>query len=163
MLCLGQSNNLIKGIYFPNNRLEVLNIQYTDDTLLFLSPSNECIINLTRILCYFQACSRLKINFHKSSLTRMGLTHNQSTYYSLILGCEMIALPITYLRLPFHFKKAFNTNWMPILDKLNARLECWKGNLLSLGGRITVLKFVLSYSNILPLDSTSPIECRKGN
>ena len=65
-------NNLIKGIKFPYIGLEVLNIQYADDTLLFLEPSEEGLINLKRILCCFQVVLRLKINFNKSSLTSIG-------------------------------------------------------------------------------------------
>ena len=53
MLCLGKENNLLRGISFPHNGPDVLNIQYADDTLLFLEPSNENLVNLKRILCCF--------------------------------------------------------------------------------------------------------------
>lgn len=79
MLCLGKKNHLIEGIRFPNNESEVLNIQYVDDTLLFVTPSDNCIINLKRILCYFQAYSGLKINFNKSSLTGIGISNQLAT------------------------------------------------------------------------------------
>ena len=68
MLTLRVSNNLINRIQFPHGGAQVLNIQYVDDTLIFLSPEEEGIINLKRILGYFQVCSGLKINFSKSSL-----------------------------------------------------------------------------------------------
>ena len=74
MLCLGKENNLISGIRFPNNGSDELNIPYVDDAILFLSPSDECLINLKRILYCFQACSDLKINFHKSSLIGIGIS-----------------------------------------------------------------------------------------
>ena len=69
MLALGVSNNLIHGIQFPNGGPHVLNIQYADDTLIFLPLEEDGIINLKRILGCSQACSGLKIKFHKSSLT----------------------------------------------------------------------------------------------
>ena len=53
-------------------------------------------------------------------------------------------LPITYLGLPLHFKKASFNDWTFVLDKLNNRLDCWKGRCLSLGGRLTLLNSVLS-------------------
>ena len=65
MLCIDKENNLINEIKFLHNGLDVLNIQYADDTLLFLEPSEMCLINLKRILCCFQTSSGLKINFHK--------------------------------------------------------------------------------------------------
>ena len=42
MLTLVKENNLIKGIQYPYAGLEVVNIQYADDTLLFLSPTEDC-------------------------------------------------------------------------------------------------------------------------
>ena len=65
MLALGVDNHLISGIQFHNGGPQVLNIQYVDDTLLFLSPEEEGILNLKRILGCFQACSGLKINYGK--------------------------------------------------------------------------------------------------
>ena len=71
MLVLGMQNELIKGIQYPHSRSQVLNIQYADNTLIFLTPCEEGIVNLKRILYCFQACSGRKINFSKSSLTRI--------------------------------------------------------------------------------------------
>ena len=105
MLCLGKDNNLIRGINFPHNGPDVLNIQYANDTLLFLEPSEECLINLKRILCCFQVCSGLKFNFHISTLTGIGITTELFERYSSILGCKLQALPINYLDLPLNFKK----------------------------------------------------------
>ena len=73
ILHLGRQNDLIEDIKFPHNSPEIMNIQYIDDTLIFLEPSNCYIVNLKRILCYFQACVGLKINFHKSSLTGISI------------------------------------------------------------------------------------------
>ena len=64
MLALEKENNLIKGIQYPHAGSDVVNIQYADDTLLFLSPSEDYVINLKRILCCFQTCFGLKINFN---------------------------------------------------------------------------------------------------
>ena len=41
MPCFGKDRNLIQWIKYPNNGPEILNIQYADDTLLFLTPSDE--------------------------------------------------------------------------------------------------------------------------
>ena len=133
MLCLGKEQNLIRGIVFHHNGPDVLNIQYADDTFLFLEPSVDCFINLKRILVCFQACFGLKINFHKSSLTGIGIDNDLSERHSSILGCVQASLPITYLGLPLHFKNASFNDWATVLYKLNTRLDCWKGRCHSLG------------------------------
>ena len=74
MLALAVDNHLNEGIKYPNNGPMVTNIQYADDTLIFLDPSEEHVVNLKRILCCFQAYSGLKINFSKSSITGVGVS-----------------------------------------------------------------------------------------
>ena len=74
MLALAVDKYLIDGIQYSNNGPKVTNIQYDDDTLIFLDPSEEHVINLKRILCCFQTCSSLKINFNKSSITGVGVS-----------------------------------------------------------------------------------------
>ena len=53
MLALGSDNHLINGIQFPHSGPSVTNIQYSDDTLIFLTPSVDCVVNLKRILYCF--------------------------------------------------------------------------------------------------------------
>ena len=123
MLCLAMDNNLIEGIKFPHNGLEVLNIQYTDDTLLFLQPSDEGLINLKRILCCFQVILGQNINFHKSSLTGIRIPCSQAERLSSILECSQASLPINYLRILLNFKKASFNDWTAVLDNLHTYLD----------------------------------------
>ena len=78
------------------------------------------------------------------------------------LGCNIAALPITYLGVPLHWKKLSPSDWQPLISKIENKLQTWKGNLLSLGGRITLLNYVLS---AIPLYWLSiyklPVEIRK--
>ena len=97
MLRLASDNNLIHGIKFPCNGPEVLNIQYADDTLLFMEAFEIGLINLKRILCCFQTTSGLKINFTRSFLTGIGIPPDLTDKYSSILGCGIKPLPITTL------------------------------------------------------------------
>ena len=62
MLALGRENKLITRIQFPHSGPNVVNIQYVDDTFIFLAPTEDCMVNLKRILCCFYTCSGLKIN-----------------------------------------------------------------------------------------------------
>lgn len=100
MLRLATNNNLIHGIKFPRNGPEVLNIQYADDTLLFMEASESGLINLKRIICCFQTALGLKINFTKSSLTGIGISSALAERFSSILGCGIASLPINYLPFP---------------------------------------------------------------
>ena len=84
------------------------------------------------------------INFHKSSLTGIGISDYLIERYSTMLGCSKAYFPISYLGLPLHFRKASYNDWVVALDKIIAKLESWKTWYLSLGGRLTLLNSVLS-------------------
>lgn len=107
-------------------------------------PSDDCIVNLKSILCYFQACSGLKINFHKYSIIGIGTNEDNLNRWRAILDCDIAQLLLSYLGFPLHFKRTLKKDWNPIVDKLQYCLENWKGKYLSLGGRVTLLNAVLS-------------------
>ncbi|XP_071734461.1 uncharacterized protein [Rutidosis leptorrhynchoides] len=69
------------------------------------------------------------------------------------LGCSTSSLPITYLGLPIRLSMKSSNAWGPIFDKFEKRLVDWKAKSLSYGGRLTLIKSVLSS---LPLYFFSP-------
>ena len=125
MLNLGTENNLIEGIKFSHNGPEVMNIQYANDNLIFLEPSDRCIVNLKRILCYFQTCAGLKINFNKSFLTGKGISDALARRYSAMLGCSQSSLPLPYLGLSLHYRKASYKDLTVVIDEITGKLESW--------------------------------------
>ena len=143
MLYLGMKNKLIEGIQFFHYGSEILNIQYVNDTFFFLTPFDSCIINLKRILCCFQACSKLKINFSKSSLTGVGISDLLVDRYSVMLGCSKSPYLSPTVVFPYILKEILP--WLgPVIDKITGKLESWKSKYYSIGGRLTLLNLVLS-------------------
>lgn len=59
------------------------------------------------------------------------------------IDCQVGKLPIIYLGQPLGGKHNSLAFWNPIIDRVEKKLARWKSILLSLGGRITLLKFVL--------------------
>ena len=98
-------------------------IQENYANTLFLEPLDRCIVNLKRILCCFQACAGLKINFHKSSLTGIGILKDIVNRYCCILGCSQSSLPLSYLGLLIHYRKATYNDWTVVIDKITGKLE----------------------------------------
>ncbi|GJW16615.1 hypothetical protein Tco_0024051 [Tanacetum coccineum] len=58
-------------------------------------------------------------------------------------GCEAGLFPFTYLGLPIGSNMSRIANWKPLIDRFKARLSGWKANFLSIGGRLTLIKYVL--------------------
>ena len=60
------------------------------------------------------------------------------------LWCKKGNLPFTYLGLPIGGSPSHLHLWKPIIDRMEKKLSSWKGSLLSLGGRATLIKASLS-------------------
>ncbi|KAK3221692.1 hypothetical protein Dsin_008717 [Dipteronia sinensis] len=64
--------NMDKGIGYGNGEVHVSHLQYADDTILFLEPKTEFLVNSKRILRCYEMISGLRINFHKSFVVMIG-------------------------------------------------------------------------------------------
>lgn len=88
--------------------------------------------------------SALKVNFHKSCLFGINVVEVFLAAASSFLCCKVGELPFTYLGLPVGANPRRAKTWQPVVDVLRKRLTRWRGRHLSLGGRIVLLKSILS-------------------
>lgn len=135
---------LIEGLNFGNTGPALSHLQFADDTLIFSSASLSSLQNIKRILLCFELLSGLKVNFYKSSIIGVGIEDHVCCYSAQILRCKQEQLPITYLGLPIGANMNRISMWKPIIRNISCRLAAWKGRFLSIGGRLCLLKSVLS-------------------
>ncbi|KAK2651628.1 hypothetical protein Ddye_011484 [Dipteronia dyeriana] len=64
--------NLLKGVNFGSEGVNITHLQFVDDMIVFLKPSLSYLKYLKRILRCFEIVSGLRINFHKSCIARVG-------------------------------------------------------------------------------------------
>ncbi|CAL5411877.1 unnamed protein product [Camellia sinensis] len=60
------------------------------------------------------------------------------------LHCKNQSVLFSYLGLPLGANPRLKKTWKPVIDKVRAKLASWKRKLLSFGGRLTLIKSVLS-------------------
>ncbi|GJT61640.1 putative RNA-directed DNA polymerase, eukaryota, reverse transcriptase zinc-binding domain protein [Tanacetum coccineum] len=60
-----------------------------------------------------------------------------------VTGCAAGSMPFTYLGLPIGSNMSRIANWKKLVDMFRSKLSLWKANLLSIGGRLTLIKAVL--------------------
>lgn len=58
--------------------------------------------------------------------------------------CKAAQFPIKYSGLLLHDRKLRVADWQFLIDKVESKLQHWKGQLLSIGGRITLINSVIS-------------------
>ena len=57
--------------------------------------------------------------------------------------CASGIVPFTYLGLPIGSNMNLVANWQIMIDRFRGKLSTWKANMLSIGGRLTLIKAVL--------------------
>ena len=119
-------------------------LQYTDDTIIFMEHDLEKARNMKLVLCLFEQLTELQINFHKSELFCFERANEEHEAYKQLFECELGASPFTYLGIPIHHRKLTKREWKSIEDRFEKKLGCWKGKLMSYGGRLILINSVLT-------------------
>ena len=91
----------------------------------------------------FQALTGLKVNVGKSKIVPAGEVNNLDALAN-ILQCRVDSLPMKYLGMPLGISFKTVSIWNPILEKMEKKLSGWKHLYLSKGGRLMLLKSILS-------------------
>jgi hypothetical protein len=89
--------------------------------------SVRSIVNLKLILYCFEWLSGLKINFHKSELYVFGVDQHEKERMANMLNCILGSLPLKYLGIPISDGHLNSSEFLPILEKMEKRLDPWKG------------------------------------
>lgn len=113
---------LVTGLAKDQREGDVAILQYADDTILLFQDDLEQARNAKRILIMFQIMSGLKINFHKSEMVRVGMEHDKIKLFEEIFTCGRGSFPIKYLGIPVDEKRLKNSDWNPLVGKMEKRM-----------------------------------------
>ncbi|GKA14772.1 hypothetical protein Tco_0694418 [Tanacetum coccineum] len=61
-----------------------------------------------------------------------------------VIGCSTFSSPFNYLGVKVGAVMSRLNSWNEVIDKISSRLSKWKHKTLSIGGRLTLLKLVLT-------------------
>jgi len=139
------SNNMFRP-YGVGTQVEVKlsHLQFAVDNIII---GEKCWLNVRTIravLLLLEEVSGLKVNFFKSSLIGVNIPPTWLSEATFVLHCRTGLLPFLYLGLPIGGDSRKLSFWKPVVDRLIARLSAWNNKFLSFGGRLVLLKSVLS-------------------
>jgi len=127
-----------------DNALCLSHLQFAEDTLIIGYKSWLNVRSMQAVLLLFEQVSGLKVNFHKSMITGVNVSDSWLYEAAMVLNCRVGSLPFVYLGLPIGGDSRKLDFWRPILNNITSRLSNWNCKFLSFGGRLILLKSVLS-------------------
>ncbi|KAJ0787048.1 putative RNA-directed DNA polymerase [Helianthus annuus] len=138
---------LFNGLRCGNNGPTLSHFLYADDAVFVGEWCTDNARNLNRILRCFYLASGLRVNAAKSSLYGIGVCSENTSSMADVFKCRVGSLPFKHLGLQVGANMNMVKHWDPVMEVFKNRLSAWKSNILSFGGKITLIKSVL---NALP-------------
>lgn len=139
-----QLNELLDNPISRKFRESLIALQYADDSVFIAKADTRSLLSFKLLLRTFSAVSGLSINYSKSSMVPFNLHADQIQEALAIIGCKRESLPVTYLGMPLSITQPKRADYLPLIEKLERRLQSWHGRLLSRGGRVQLTRSVLS-------------------
>ncbi|GKD44047.1 RNA-directed DNA polymerase, eukaryota, reverse transcriptase zinc-binding domain protein [Tanacetum coccineum] len=134
---------LFKGILIDKS-LTLSHLFYADDEVFIGKWDKSNLATIVNVLKCFFLASGLKINIHKSKLMGIGIPQEEFNSAASLIGCSTLSTPFNYLGVKVGAPSSRSSSWEEVLSKISYRLSKWKLKSLSIGGRFTLLKSVLS-------------------
>ncbi|GKC33178.1 putative RNA-directed DNA polymerase, eukaryota, reverse transcriptase zinc-binding domain protein, partial [Tanacetum coccineum] len=113
LTCKAELVSLFKGVSFGHHNMRISHLIYADD-MIFLGE-----------------------------WSRVGVSNEEVSNLAKIIGCGAAKFPMKYLGVPVGGNMARCSNWNAIIHKFSSKLSLWKVRLLSVGGRLSLIKSVL--------------------
>jgi len=135
---------LLEGLIIGRKEVHLSMLQFADDTMFLCKDNIQNIVTIKSILRCFQLASELKVNLNKSSIGGIRIDVVNLQRYAVMMNCNIMKLPFKYLGVPIggsHNRVAF---WNGLVEKVRNKLSKQKGKNISMAGRVTLIKSVIS-------------------
>ncbi|GJQ91568.1 putative RNA-directed DNA polymerase, eukaryota, reverse transcriptase zinc-binding domain protein [Tanacetum coccineum] len=119
-----------------------------DDMIITTGWNARDLENIICVLHVFYLALGFKINIHKSNIYGIGVNEDEVYNMASNAGCIAGNIPFNYLGLPIRSNMKSIASWKMLIDCFRSRLSTWKASLLSIGGRLTLIKFMLGSLSI---------------
>jgi len=91
---------------------------------------------------YFEVSGQLVI-FEKSKLFTGAMTPNRSRNLARLSGFTLEVIPFCYLGCPIFQGQPWRAYFQSIVDRIKVKLASWKGSLLTIMGRVQLVKSII--------------------
>jgi hypothetical protein len=118
-------------------------IQYADDIIIIMKASQRELLCLRALLETFGQSIGLRVNYAKSGLVPLNMSQQQAQIMAGTFGCQIQAMPFTYLALPMGITRPQIEHYAPLMDRAERQLTVIS-SLLTHVGRLQLVNSVFS-------------------
>ncbi|CAJ2645555.1 unnamed protein product [Trifolium pratense] len=126
-----------RGNFVPSH------ILYADDVMIFCRATLANINILKGLFQRYGEASGQIINPSKSTFYVGSISATRTNRIADMLGFSIGTLPFIYLGVPIFKGKPKACHLQPIADRIKAKLAAWKASLLSIAGRVQIVKSII--------------------
>jgi len=126
-----------RGTTFPTHVL------YADDIMIFCTGLKKNIRELISIFNKYSAVSGQIVNNSKSRFFTGSMSVTRINMIANLLGFSVGTVPFLYLGCPIFQGKPKVIHFKSITDKIRKKLATWKGTILSIMGRVQLVKSII--------------------
>ncbi|KAJ6713550.1 RETROTRANSPOSON UNCLASSIFIED-LIKE PROTEIN [Salix purpurea] len=131
--------------YFARCPVLFPHLAFANDIIIFSNGTKSSLKRITNFLVEYEQCSGQKVNSSKSGFILSARASLSRAYVvGGALGFPCIRLPTKYLGMPLYKGPKKSFMWDDLISKIATRMEGWEAKVLSSGGRITILKSILT-------------------
>ncbi|OVA03985.1 Ribonuclease H domain [Macleaya cordata] len=146
----------IAAYHTPRMCSPVTHLLYADDTIIFLNGRVSSIRGCMEFLDRYCSCSGQRINTEKSSfLLHSKAPSNLVSSISHMTGYQRKSDVMVYLGAPIYDGRIRVRYFDDLLSKIRHKLAGWKANFLTQGGKLIMIRHVLSSMAIYLLSAVS--------
>lgn len=143
-ISMAKEKGKIQGIPITSGLPPFTHQQFIDDTMLFGQGDTGEARAFKDILNSYMMASGQEVNIAKSAVFLFNIDPLLGKEICNVLEISKGSLPCKYLGIPLDRGKRPSNLWDNLVDKIKSRISTWKGKWLSLTGRATLVRSVLS-------------------
>ncbi|KAK9093983.1 hypothetical protein Scep_025452 [Stephania cephalantha] len=132
----------ISGFKIGSNKIDVLHLQFVDDSLILVQNDGQSFSNILTILDGFCLISGLKLNKRKWNILCINVEEELVFDFAENLGVSIGSWLMSCLGLPLGVDPKLKAFWEQVVNKIEKRLEGWKRAQLSKRGCYTYSFYV---------------------
>ena len=120
---------------------------------MFIAPKKEEVETILKLLGLFGEASGLLTNFHKSTVVPIRCQGIDLNAVLRNMPARRATFPLKYLGLPLSSSGLKKSEFQFLIDKISNKLNGWNGKNLSMAGRLTLVKSVITSQAIYLLSA----------